>query len=53
MEWEFAAQVRRDSLPPAFSLPDEVARAAEEPLPEPRSVKAEQEVKYSCELANP
>lgn len=37
-------QVRRDSMPPAFTLPEEVTRAVEEPLPKLRSVALEEKV---------
>ncbi|CAM9256549.1 unnamed protein product [Laminaria digitata] len=35
-------RVRRDSMPPAFTLPEEVTRAVEEPLPKLRSVALEE-----------
>lgn len=41
----FDHKVRRDSLPPAFELPEEVARAVREPLPALRRVSLEEEVK--------
>eukprot|EP00904_Undaria_pinnatifida_P003437 jgi/Undpi1/13094/HiC_scaffold_8.g02756.m1 len=35
-------EVKRDSMPPAFTLPEEVTRAVQEPLPKLRSVALEQ-----------
>lgn len=38
-------QVRRDSLPPAFEMPEEVTRAVNEPLPDVRRVALEEKVR--------